>query len=147
MAYEHFEKDKKKQLPGDEFDISVWKPLDTKGKPINQDEPLIYNHYSGWVWKNDPKVIKSYWKKIVCVLANGNLIANPNYSAYFNNINTGIYLNVPAISSNSLRALRFLPHHLEENQFLIKFSSLFCFRNNFIIQKFHLILKTKCFCA
>ena len=39
--------DKKKQLPGDEFDISVWKPLDTKGKPINQDEPLIYNHYSG----------------------------------------------------------------------------------------------------
>ena len=46
--------DKKKQLPGDEFDISVWKPLDTKGKPINQDEPLIYNHYSGMI--NDTKI-------------------------------------------------------------------------------------------
>ena len=44
--------DKKKQLPGDEFDISVWKPLDTKGKPINQDEPLIYNHYSGKAYYN-----------------------------------------------------------------------------------------------
>ena len=46
--------DKKKQLPGDEFDISVWKPLDTKGKPINQDEPLIYNHYSGKAYSFRP---------------------------------------------------------------------------------------------
>ena len=38
--------DRKKQIPGDEFDISVWKPLDTKGRPINTGEPLIYNHYS-----------------------------------------------------------------------------------------------------
>ena len=36
----------KKQIQGDEFDISVWKPLDTKGRPINTGEHLIYNHYS-----------------------------------------------------------------------------------------------------
>ena len=49
--------DKKKQLPGDEFDISVWKPLDTKGKPINQDEPLIYNHYSGTAYYNSFSIL------------------------------------------------------------------------------------------
>ena len=47
--------DRKKQLPGDEFEIAVWKPLDTKGKPINTDEPLIYNHYSDQ-WLTDKSI-------------------------------------------------------------------------------------------
>lgn len=47
--------DRKKQIPGDEFEIAVWKPLDTKGKPINTDEPLIYNHYSDQ-WLTDKSI-------------------------------------------------------------------------------------------
>ena len=73
--------DKKKQLPGDDFEIAVWKPLDTKGKPINTDEPLIYNHYSDH-WLTDKSIADCMEALIGAYLTSSGIEATQQFLCY-----------------------------------------------------------------
>ena len=74
-------------MPGDEFEISVWKPLDTKGKPINTAEPLIYNHYSDH-WLTDKSIADCMEALIGAYLMSSGIESTQMFLCHMGNFNS-----------------------------------------------------------